>query len=163
MVKIKELNIEYISSALLAVIALFLSFSIGFLSGNSYSVVFYRVVAFVIVFGILGYVNMYIIKRYVPEVYEKLNSLKSIENDEVPDLSLEQGGDSGGQSLDEIDSLPDDPRNSDLAGAEKTDESLNLDDSEPSSNVEQKKDERVRFEPKIMAQAVRSMMNKNED
>ena len=179
MLNIKEIDIEYKSGVLFGTIALILSFFTSLMAGNEIGLVVTRSMIFAFAFSILGYVNVYILKKYVPEIYELMNSIKSIKQSE--DISLSPEQEEKGDELpihNKVDSEPMEPKKSDLGdNYDFEDKSTSIEESsvihsdsyldigEVDKHGEQirKEEKYIRYEPKIIAKAVRTMMKRDED
>ncbi|MDY6934239.1 MAG: hypothetical protein SVZ03_08460 [Spirochaetota bacterium] len=172
MISLKELNIEYIFGVLFGVIGLVLSFLIGLFAGNAIGTVFFRSIIFTITFCIIGYVNLIIVKKYVPEIYEALNIMKSSKENE--NIDFPSGSEDKGMTdefLQEVDASSQDAETliaDDEALSLKeptvtpTETFLDLGGKGESAQADMN-DKNIRYEPKIMAQAIRTMMKRDDE
>ncbi|HRX16503.1 MAG TPA: hypothetical protein P5123_09320 [Spirochaetota bacterium] len=161
-------KIEYKVSAVLAVFALVLSPLVGIISGINAGVVVLRTALMAIFFAGIGFVVIFVLKRFVPEVYSVLNR-----NQNPLDMDVESidAGISGEQEYevynpeDETDedaeTVPDSNHgNFDPGLAPSTSESLGIKDRAMGRHILEERG--VKYEPKIMAEAIRTMMSKDE-
>ncbi len=186
MAGLNDFGIEIRSSVLFAAVSLILSLLVGMISGIGMSVILLRVLVIVPLFAALGYGLVLVIKRYVPEFYDLLagNSPEmEIEeaaadvDDEGPEISgidepaaEETVGDyaapveeKGDETFSEL-TGSDFPQmsSSDSSTGEDIGSSLNLDSGKLGKHI--LNDEKaVKYEPKIMAQAIRTMISRDED
>ncbi|MFW5808610.1 MAG: hypothetical protein ACOC2H_05055 [Spirochaetota bacterium] len=163
-------NIEVKLGLIMGFSAFFLSPLIGIISDISLPVVLMRTVVLTFVFFGLGYGALFLIRRYVPEFYEVLNTSGSIEerNPEEIDTGMQpetEGGiDDEAESTDAEDySIGEMPAGRQYAAPEYDSFS-----SSASSGVEKMgrhilEEKGIKYEPKIMAEAIRTMMSKDEE
>ena len=172
----EQLGIEQKYGAVLGAAAFILSLLTGLIAGVSFSVTIIRSFIMIPVFFIVGYGIVTILKKYVPEIYEALT------------IAGEKAGESGleGQTEVNLSDIESDV-NSDAYDASekekseefteftqkdfdryKTSEDSGLDASSNASGGKMGKHIIVQeqfnsYEPKIMAQAIRTMMSKDKD
>jgi hypothetical protein len=182
MISLQKITLEYKSTALFGFTALILSLIIGLLTGIRWDIVLLRSFILTVLFAGIGFGACAILKRFVPEVYDLMSSMGSLkggEDGEVPDIEVPH--DSA--------SAPVEPENMEAAPADKppeisaADEFRELDKdglahftttpSNEGSAVNTKAgklgkhiletEKLTKYEPKIMAQAVRTMMSKDKE
>ena len=78
----KELDLKFKSGIVFGAAGLFLSVIVGVISGNSFSQLFIKSMIMLVSFLVLGYGIIFIIQKFVPEMYEMLNSMNSSEETE---------------------------------------------------------------------------------
>ncbi len=181
MAGLNELGIELRSSVLFAAVSFIVSMLVGIIAGIDMAVVFIRVLVIVPVFAMLGYGLILVIKRYVPEFYEFLTGrAPDIEagesaagseevEPEIPEPAAEEpAGDSpayeekGDEPFTEL-SAGDFPKMSSTGeGGSDLDSNLNLDSGRLGKHIISN-EKVVKYEPKIMAQAIRTMISRDED
>ncbi len=166
MLSVKEINIEVKFAVIFAFLGLLLSLLIGMLFVDKMAVVFTRALLMSSVFGAIGFGSIFVIKKFVPEIYEALSG----KNDSVGELA---GDDQAGMS-----EMTSDANSQDYSGDasgidynknESFDpgltsfESKQMDSSSgPSLGKHILEAKGFKFEPKLMAQAIRTMMSKDE-
>lgn len=189
MISLDKINIEYKSTALFGLTALFLSFIVGFLAGVRWNIVILRSIVLMAVFGAIGFGICVILKKFVPEVYGVLTSLPPTGTEETadnePDIDAPAtvdtayaGEDEKLGSDDKLSSAP----SPDVKEGPRTDEFRELEKEgltqystasgagsgvhTPSGKLGKhilEKEKLAKYEPKIMAQAVRTMMGKDRE
>ncbi|OHD66829.1 MAG: hypothetical protein A2176_12210 [Spirochaetes bacterium RBG_13_51_14] len=182
MVSIKNISFEYKSTALFGSAALILSFFTGFLAGIKWNIVLLRAVILTVLFAGIGYGICVILKKFVPEVYDFLAAIASMSiGKEAEDLYMDTQAGSMKTAADE-EAKPSTSASEDLPEAGPSDEFSELDkesltqySSAPgvggSINTGAgklgkhilAKEKMARYEPKIMAKAVRTMMSKDRE
>lgn len=75
MMNMGDIQLEYRSGALFGVVALVLSVLAGAFAGNGAGHVIGRSLVLMFVFAALGYIAIYVIRKYVPEVFEALTAM----------------------------------------------------------------------------------------
>ncbi len=174
MVDLKEINKEYLFSAILGISALILSFLIGILAGNSIGLIVVRSVISMVIFSAIGFACFFVIKRFVPEVYEIFDSTSLAVEINESDVSNEEnveekvgetnsveippvGESSKVSGLDDEFSTIENPS---MSGSDS-----NLSDSKGNVNYShpQGMDQQFKYEPEVAAQAIRTMMKKDGD
>lgn len=174
MLKLEGLGIETKSGLFFAAAGFVFSFIIGFVSGISFSVVILRSVITALVFSFIGYVAVIILKRYVPEIYEMLSIQDDSRQSDVTEQRVENGnsftqddeafvpeeesGDNSGfkgfddKSYERLTSVQDQGLNSELnVSAGKMGKHIIMEDQFSG------------YEPKLIADAVRTMMSKDKE
>jgi hypothetical protein len=179
MISIDKITIEYKSTALFGITALLLSFIIGIIAGVTWNIVILRSFVLAVVFAAIGYGTCLIFKRFVPELYQILASTTLASNGQgshedataVPDHEAAQDASIG---VDELDMS----RAEEHAGAPaETFKELDKEDLDRYSSSGGaggvntgagklgkhilEKEKLAKYEPKIMAQAVRTMMSRD--
>ncbi|HOT43795.1 MAG TPA: hypothetical protein PLM53_05020 [Spirochaetota bacterium] len=183
MVTLNKINLEYKSTVLFGFTALLLSFIVGMIAGVRWNVVLLRSLLLMAVFAVIGFGVSYIFKKYVPEIYELVSSLAALpgggkegETAAVPgsgEASAEsmefEARDAGGGG----DASEGQPSNADFRELEK--EGLSHYSTTPggAGSIHTKSgklgkhilesEKLAKYEPKIMAQAVRTMMGKDRE
>ena len=189
MIDVKKISFDVKTGIVFGILALLLSFFTGIFSGIGLKSVLLRTFIMVAVFSVLGFAVVFVLKKYVPEFYELLSGSfsaqgagegkgDSAESDGQPagDISPDQtytreGGVMGaGEGMDEA---------HDVGGefSELTEksfpryETISDNDLEPAANVSLgkmgkhiiEKEKVVKYEPKLMAEAIRTMMSRDKD
>jgi len=182
MVDIKNIDIKYKSGVIFGIISLVLSLLTGILSGVGIGIVFLRALIMAPIFPALGFGIIWIIQKYIPEFNGVFSSADSgnidtdIDDtgmDSASDLSdgmpesVEGASDTEGGGFSE---MPDDeyPRVSSdtTAEIESSFDSSGMNDVGSSSGKKLGKhiiadENSFKYEPKLMAEAVRTMMSKD--
>jgi hypothetical protein len=151
------------TAVILAVLAFIASLIASFFSGAVISVIIIRIVVAIIIFATMGYCIGYIISKYVPEILTLFQS-------DFGEHSEFYGSESGEPSehdhdhehgfVGEEDSSFSEMRADDLphVGGE---DSLDPSEGKLGRHIINTEDS-MQYEPKLMAQAVRTMMSKDE-
>jgi len=171
----EQLQIEVRAGLFFAVTALVLSVATGLIAGIPLGTVIIRGIIFTAVFFAVGFVTVQILKKLVPEVYEAISSpeLFSAKEDEGErELSV---------GMDEYGAAVESPAEEQPAGGEFTeftekdfDRYNTPADSGPGSTLDPSEGKMGKhvmvqeqqfnaYEPKIMAQAIKTMMSKDKD
>jgi hypothetical protein len=169
MIQFGELGIELKSGILFSVLALVLSIIAGFAGSVPGGMIFFRSLIITPVFFIVGFGIILVIKKYVPEIYEMFATFKvSSENsEENVDISINPSDMAGDET----------PEKSDSGFSEFTEKDYDrlttindsgLDGALNTSGAKLGKHIIVEnqlnsYEPKLMAQAIRTMMSKDKD
>ena len=172
---LEQIQIEYRAGLFLAVIAFVLSLATGFLSGISFGTVLVRGIIFAVVFFAVGFGGLQILKKLVPEVYEALNSIKAslpgkdesasrnpdVETDEaVPHGEYPAEADETDTGFTEFTEKDFDRYNTPAdTGLDST---LNPAQGRMGKHIMVQQQFNA-YEPKIMAQAIKTMMSKDKD
>jgi len=172
----KQMGIEQKYGAVFGLAAFILSLLTGLVSGVSFSITIIRSLIMAPVFFIVGYGTIAVLKKYVPEIYQALASAGanlsesgSEEQAEVNLADLQTGGaadeydESGKEKGEEFTEFT--QKDFDRY---KTTEDSGLDAAFNASGGKMGKHIIVQeqfnsYEPKIMAQAIRTMMSKDKD
>jgi hypothetical protein len=183
MISLKSLGIEYKAGAVIGVAALVLSLLIGLGVGNEFLYSVGRSFFFGILFAVMGFGGAILLKKYVPEVFQlvepgdKLKTVETSDNVEViadnqgaggyassaPVNSEERAGGADSASLKGGESPQFEPL-SDYVKNEIGDDTLDTPDAGGSEKMGKHifKNKKVSYEPKILASAIRTMMNKDQ-
>ena len=187
MIQFGELGVEFKSGIIFALTALIFSIISGFAGGVPAGMIFFRALLITPVFFIVGLGIVLVIKNFVPEVYEILSSLKGSTEDsaEKVEISIDspenvydevpENTDSGFSEFTEKDYER-------LQTVKDTDRIQAVKDSETTQTVNDSGLDSVlntsggklgkhiivenqlnSYEPKLMAQAIRTMMSKDKD
>lgn len=156
-------NIEVKVGLVLALSAFVISPLVGIVSGISVLVVLIRTVVVTLIFFGLGFGALILIKKFVPEVYEILSSTpaaaqnpEEIETgvdqpeEEFSSDSPEEFDDSGGPNESSYDPGIEPMAETGAAGVGKMGRHI----------LEEKN---LKYEPKIMAEAIRTMMSRDDE
>jgi hypothetical protein len=183
MISIRSISLEYKATVIFAVLALVLSLVTGMGVGIRLSVVVLRSVILCAVFAGIGFGICVIMRKFVPEVYQFLASFagaQPVVEAGVPDIGLlgaEGEETAGGETAPAgVDAEAGEPASVESPGAftELEKEGLEHYSTSPggtSVNTRSgklgkhilEKEKMAKYEPKIMAQAVRTMMSKDRE
>ncbi len=181
MAKLKELSFEFRSGLFFGVVALVLSFLTGISAGVDFSVTVIRSLIMTPVFIAVGYGVIVVIQKKVPELYEILAGRNDVSVDAEDSVDINEGI----SGVDESDFSAEDGEDS-IASTEPDentgftefknndyDRLSSVDDSTPeggpnTGNGKMGKhiiveDQFNSYEPKLLAEAVRTMMSKDKD
>jgi hypothetical protein len=182
MINLNKINLEYKSTILFGFTAFLLSFVIGLISGVRWNIVILRSFVLTVVFGVIGFGIFFILSKYVPEVYELVSSMLALPvgKDEGEAASAMERGtvqdataDIETQDIGEADALSEGAVPAEFKEFDK--EGLSHYSTTPggagSINTKSGKlgkhilesEKLAKYEPKIMAQAVRTMMSKDRE
>lgn len=183
MISLNKINIEYKSTVLFGLSALFLSFLIGFLAGVRWNIVILRSIVLMVVFAAIGFGICVILRKFVPEIYGFLTSVPPSGSEDTagnePDIDMSEGVEAASMGEDaEMSGAP----SPDAAERPRADEFRELEKEgfahystapgggsgvhTPSGKLGKhilEKEKLAKYEPKIMAQAVRTMMGKDRE
>lgn len=173
MVSLKSIKWEYKISISFAVVSFLLSFFTGVITGNNFSAIIVKALLMAIIFAVMGYGLVYVLRKYVPEVFELPVSqqAEATEQEEtsILDESEQISGEEGIESLESVEPV--------TSGAEfKPMGDSDFPKFEPSSSEQGAEsgktasmgrhvfeDDGVKYEPQLMAEAIRTMMNKDKE
>ena len=79
MINLKNINTKYLISTGFGITGLLLSLLIGIFSGNGISTILLRAFITAIILSTVGFVCLLILKQFVPEIYQLVNSI-NVEN-----------------------------------------------------------------------------------
>ncbi|MBN2040966.1 MAG: hypothetical protein JW864_13055 [Spirochaetes bacterium] len=178
MVNYKNFAIEYITALIFGVLGLLLSLFAGFISGNKIISVFVRSVIITIGFAFIGYICLIIVKKFVPEIYQVFSNIN--ENKEV-NLNNDRDN-SKGSEIDSAENMPETSIAEADSGTETRVPDVELEDQFNTLEKEQagesflskdkvdagtasksfSREKNITYEPKIAAQAIRTMMKRDE-
>lgn len=164
-----KIKLEYRSSAIFAVIAFIITILAGIIGGIDFSVIVIRILIAIPFFAALGYGVIYVIKTYVPELYELLTSLRTERREGEPEEMEVEDRSGRGISEPVAGEAPEEfteTRESDYEHIEtpvtsEMDASLNPSQGKLGKHIVVN-EKFGKYEPKLMAQAVRTMMRKDE-
>ena len=187
MISLKSLGIEYKAGSVIGLSALVLSLLIGLLSGNEFLYSVGRAFFFGVLFALMGFGGVFLLKKYVPEVLQiaeigsAVKPVDTSENVEVVADNAAVSGTSGfvssapvnesEKSEEMADTVPGQkgsvPQFEPLGEYFKKDsasDALSSDDLGEASKMGKHllKEKKIDFEPKIMASAIRTMMSKDQ-
>lgn len=179
MIQFGELKIEIKSGILFCMIAFIFSIIAGFAGGVPAGMIFFRSLIVAPVFFAVGFGTILVIKNFVPELYEMLSNLKASQEDEAEKVEIsvdDNSGNTGDETVDKSDSGFSEFTEKDyerLQTVRDSDKSQTANDSGIDSilNTSGGKlgkhiivDNQLNsYEPKLMAQAIRTMMSKDKD
>ncbi len=184
MINMNEISLELRFSAVLGIIALVLSFLVGVIAGNSAGQVVLKTLSFTVVFLAIGYLAAFVIRKYVPEMYDYLSSPPQISLDKsAGDAKAMPGPISVTASEgDEEESLADEgieeamavkkpgkPDEEELSGGfvpfnQSSFDAYSTEKTEKGDLGKHLFEERkIKYEPKIMAEAIRTMMSRDKE
>lgn len=173
MVSLKSIQWEYKFALYLGVAALVLSPVAGIISGNPPFTVILRALIFGVVFAGIGFGVVTVIKKFIPELYEAVFVGNSVSDDGV-DEDLENGmsqiddSEMSNSSLTESYDASPDSEGGEVDYSTDNGESVNTGDhlDNPNSSKMGKhilEEKGMEFEPKVMAEAIRTMMSKDDE
>jgi hypothetical protein len=183
MISIRSISLGYKASAIFAVLALVLSLVTGFAAGIMWDVVLVRSVILMALFAGIGFGISIIIQKFVPEVYQFLSSLagagQATDSGEpevdlsgmgaepaaggeasLPEENIEAGGQAAVTLPEEFTELEKEGLAHYSTSSGGT--SVNTRSGKLGKHVLEK-EKMAKYEPKIMAQAVRTMMSKERE
>lgn len=178
--KIYKISLELKVSILFGILAFVVTLLFGSMVGNKIGILIGRVLFFTVVYAAIGYGSLVIIKRRVPEVYEILNQSfgfpkSNVSQDEYvtvkPDESnvVQEEGPNGNEE-----NIPDTSisKKADTSYTEvftplesKDYTNLSTKDSKPKKMGKHivLDDKKIQYEPKVMAEAIRTMLKRDKD
>ena len=183
MVTIESIKFEYKAGAVLGGIALVLSVIVGLAAGNTFVYSFGRAVFLGIVFALLGAGLIILLKKYVPELFEITVSVDSGAGGQVAAADAGNGGssfsagvtvaDGSSAGVSAFDSSAGSsggtgeqgfvPLGEYVAGQNSLgDEHLQTKGREKLGKHYLQDKKGMKFEPKILAEAIRTMMSKDQ-
>jgi len=173
-----ELGLEFKSGLVFAIIAFVLSIIAGLIGSVPFGTVVFRSIFIIPLFFFVGFGVLIIIKNLVPEVYEAISNFGGTSEDDLAeDMDMSSGDMEGiaGEYLENSDNI----ENSEEGFTELTEgdfDKINSVNNTNSSITDEKfgtsggklgkhiivEDQLNKYEPKIMAEAIRTMMSKDE-
>ncbi len=178
--QIKYLGIELKVTFFFGVTSLILSLLVGLLAGNGIGNALVTSLTMMLVFSVLGYAIVFVLKRFVPEVFETLQSSQPAEEMPAAGGRFERNIGDGGEEVREMQSETV-SEEQDLAGLEGPKRSTGI-DFEPMDKAELKRfnsradvsegkmgkhivvnEKKIKYEPKIVAEAIRTMMKRDNE
>ena len=171
---LQNLSIEIKTCIAFGISALIFSLLIGIIYGIAISVVVIRMLIFLPVFGAIGYGTVFVLKKYIPEFFEMSNNaevdilekdiieddINSEKNDSDMEANQVDGANDSGDKFSEMtgEELPQMVSNNDL----EHDSTLDAPVGKLGKHI-LKNDTIAKYEPKIMAEAIRTMMIRDDD
>jgi hypothetical protein len=178
----RELGFEYIFSAILGLTALLASSVMGAAAGVGLGHVAVRSLISTIVFFATGYAAVFVVKKYVPEMYEYLNSSLRIGARRDRDNAGENYNAGNGDAVSGEPGAPEEG----IETGSISDEGLTPNEADGTGGFVPLKDSslpryttakpekgnlgkhlfeqrKMRYEPKIMAEAIRTMMSRDRE
>lgn len=169
MIRFGELGVELKSGIIFSVIAFFLSIIAGLAGGVPSGIILFRSFVIAPVFFVVGYGIVLVIKKFVPELYELFGSIKVSSEDSVEDIEIpfEDSGNTGTLAPEKADSGFSEFTEKDYDRLQTINDT-GLDSALNTSGTKLGKhiivDNQLNsYEPKLMAQAIRTMMSKDKD
>jgi hypothetical protein len=172
MISMGIINWEIKAAFIFAIMALLISLLTGFAAGNDFSVILLRAFLLCVVFGFIGFGSIFALKKYVPEIYD----IFSMQLQQTPGGSAQAEIDVQGvePSIEMTDSvaasreMPDDvPETPEPVYDEPPQMKRDFPDSAPVSEKSMGRhkleEKAMKYSPKLMAEAVRTMMSKDKD
>ena len=147
--------------------AFLISLFSGLVSGNPFAVVFLRAVLFASVFAGLSFGSLFVLKKFVPEFFDTLFSVLPEIKQEDDSLSGENTERSPSSDTGEYGVEAEASKAGETYDAPPSFAPTGLDEISSSSPLNPRKkkleEQTLKFQPKIMAEAVRTMMNKDNE
>lgn len=178
MMRFGELGIELKSGILFSLLAFIFSIIAGFAGSVPVSMIFFRVLVITPVFFIVGFGIILVIKKFVPEIYEEMSNLKALSEDaaEKVEISLDPEENSVDEASDKSDSGFSEFTEKDyerLQTVKDSDKLQTVNDSGLDGVLHTSggklgkhlivESQLSNYEPKLIAQAVRTMMSRDKD
>lgn len=167
MINAGKISLEYRVAAVSGAGSFLLSFVLGFLAGNNALSVIIKSLVLAAVFIIVGFGSLYVLKKYVPEFYEIFSSIGSGRDDdfqkaeqtfgasEETRLSSDERSVKGKAGIAADKYMPADEN-------DKTESALREMDDVTAQFGKKEQENQFKYEPEIAAQAIRTMMKKDE-
>ena len=168
MLHVNEIGIELKSGIFFSFTALIFSIIAGLAGKVPGSMIFFRSLIIIPFFFGVGFGIIIIMKRFVPEIYELLSNLKlSKEETQQDEINIDSISADEGESSEKPDQEFSEFTEKDYdrlrtVNDSGLDSSLNSSDAKLGRHVIIE-NEMSGYEPKIMAQAIRTMMSKDKD
>lgn len=178
--KMYKISLELKVSILFGILAFFVSLLFGSMVGNKIGILIGRVLFFTVIYAAIGYGSLVIIKRRVPEVYEILNqsfefSKRNVSQEEYVTVKPDESN-----AVQEEGPKGDEEYTPDISISGKADTSytevftpleskdytnLSTKDSNPKKMGKHivMDDKKIQYEPKVMAEAIRTMLKRDKD
>jgi len=169
MIQIGDLGIDLKTGILFSISALVLSIIAGFAANVPAGMIFFRAAIITPVFFGVGFGIMQILKKFVPEIYEILSNLKLSSEDSVEkvEISLDNSSDGSNDTFEKNDSGFSEFTEKDYDRLQSVkDSGLDSTLEAPGRKLGKHiilENQLSSYEPKLMAQAVRTMMSKDKD
>lgn len=174
MMNMGDIQLEYRSGALFGIVALVLSVLAGAFAGNGAGHVIGRSLVLMFVFAALGYIAIYVIRKYVPEVFEALTAMSGnqVGDEGLKELPAEDRPSPVAEAPADI-ARPDDGTEAGAAPA-RPEAFVPFQEGDftaySSAKPEQGKlgkhffeQKNIKYEPKIMAEAIRTMIARDKE
>jgi hypothetical protein len=168
MVRISELGIELKSGIFFCITALVLSIIAGLAGKVPGGMIFFRSLVIIPVFFGVGFGVVMILKKFVPEIYELITNLKQPKEEiQQQEIIIDTPPDDSGESSEKPDQEFSEFTEKDYDRLQTINDS-GLESSFHSSDGKLGKHVIVEsqmsgYEPKVIAQAIRTMMSKDKD
>lgn len=187
MISLKSLGIEYKAGSVIGLSALVLSLLIGLLSGNEFLYSVGRAFFFGVLFALMGFGGVLLLKKYVPEVLQITEidaGMKPVDTSENVEVVADSAAVSGTGGFVSSAPVNEPEKSEETAGAvpgqkggvsqfeplgeyykkESASDALSSDDLGEAAKLGKHvlKEKKIDFEPKIMASAIRTMMSKDQ-
>jgi hypothetical protein len=182
MISLKSLAIEYKTGVVMGVAALVLSFLTGLITGNDILYCLGRAFFFGILFAFLGFGGLMLLKKFVPEAYAAVaesdfSSAKTVDtsdNVEVVASGVESAGEvaasadaakgskASDESVEDGSGGPEFEPLGDYYKKQPGPDHLDVTSSKKSMGRHVLLEKNLKYEPKILAAAVRTMMSRDK-
>ncbi|MCL2154974.1 MAG: hypothetical protein FWH53_04845 [Leptospirales bacterium] len=162
-----ELGIEFKSGIVFSIIALVLSMAAGLIGRVPFGMIFFRSLLIIPLFFFVGFGVLIIMKKFVPEVYEAITNYNGTgTGDSVENVDISYGGEGFESEY---------SGNSEENFTEFTEDDFDKVESTNADNVHDTSGGKLGkhiivdnqqlngYEPKVMAEAIRTMMHKDKD
>jgi hypothetical protein len=161
--QIKGYDLKYRFSLLFGIIALILSIIIGLFAGNDIGIVFIRALVMTIAFMVLGYGIIFIVQRFVPEMLGVVRSDEFVREDDVQVDSEAVVPETIGDVVQKDVSEGGEDESVPLVDSMLKKDYFNIGEEERKLGKHIVVDEStIKYEPKIMADAIRTMLKRDE-
>jgi len=162
----KYSGIEFKTGLIFAIIAFVLSIIAGFIGSVPAGMVFFRSIIVIPLFFLVGFGALIIIKKFVPEVYEALtNFSRTAEDDEIEkaDMSFNDTGEFVSENREEnfTEFTEDDYDRVNSTNNKNVDNKVNTSNGKLGKHKIIEENQFNGYEPKVMAEAIRTMMSKD--
>jgi hypothetical protein len=161
-------NIEFKLGLVLAALAFIISPLVGIISGVSIIVVLIRTVIVSVLFFGLGFGAIMLIKQFVPEFYDALNSASVSESANPEDIETGVESEAPSSLEGQEDEITEDESDSYSPGEVPTYTDSGFDSVGAASGGSKMgrhilEEKGLKYEPKIIAEAIRTMMSRDDD
>ena len=154
---LSALSFNIRTAIVLAVLAFMASLGASFFSGAVISVIIVRLIAAIFIFAAMGYCIGYVLTKYVPEIL----AIFKIDREEDLDSGMINEGGEGEIDLEAEDGSSFTEMRADELSHVSGDESFDPSEGKLGRHIIDTEDA-MQYEPKLMAEAVRTMMSKDE-
>lgn len=170
MEQFKDIDLKFQCGALFGILAIVISIIAGFVAGNTVGQVLIRTLIFTGLFIALGIVVVYVLERFVPEVLERFQVEGADAEAEARMTAEMSEAETNTSSLDET--VPD------VDVVAEDEDAVPLAESFPAAEMDEYSDVRsdgklgrhfikdektIKYEPRIMAEAIRTMLKRDEE